>query len=82
VPVGLPDGHRAELVAVAPAAAITILPRQRTRSLAWTHGPDLVARGDLRATRVWSVHSDAAKVRSSELKRSGSSQNVACPTFG
>jgi IS30 family transposase len=31
--VGLPDGHRAELVADALAAAITTLPRQLTRSL-------------------------------------------------
>jgi IS30 family transposase len=33
--VGLPDGHRAELVADALAAAITTLPRQLTRSLTW-----------------------------------------------
>jgi IS30 family transposase len=36
--VGLPDGHRAELVADAPAAAITTLPRQLTRSLTWDQG--------------------------------------------
>ncbi|CAA9248307.1 MAG: Mobile element protein [uncultured Corynebacteriales bacterium] len=34
--VGLPDGHRAELVADALVAAITTLPRQPTRSLGFT----------------------------------------------
>jgi IS30 family transposase len=33
--VGLPDGHRAELVADALAGAITTLPRQLRRSLTW-----------------------------------------------
>ena len=39
MPAGhLPDGHRAEFVADAPAAAITTLPRQLTRSLTWDQG--------------------------------------------
>jgi IS30 family transposase len=39
--VGLPDGHRAELVADALAAAITTLPRQLTRSLTWDQGHEM-----------------------------------------
>jgi IS30 family transposase len=39
--VGLPDGHRAELVADALAAAITTLPRQLTRSLTWDQGHEI-----------------------------------------
>jgi len=39
--VGLPDGHRAELVADALAAAITTLPRQLTRSLTWDQGNEM-----------------------------------------
>jgi IS30 family transposase len=39
--VGLPDGHRAELVAHALAAAITTLPRQLTRSLTWDQGHEM-----------------------------------------
>ena len=42
--VGPPDGHRAELVADALAAAITTLPRQLTRSLpSDARGPDVDA---------------------------------------
>jgi hypothetical protein len=39
--IGLPDGHRAELVADAPAAAITTLPRQLTRTLTWDQGHEM-----------------------------------------
>jgi IS30 family transposase len=39
--VGLPGGHRAELVADALAAAITTLPRQLTRSLTWDQGHEM-----------------------------------------
>jgi hypothetical protein len=39
------------------------------------------AAGDTLCTSC-TVHSDATKLHSSELKRSGSSQKVACPTFG
>jgi IS30 family transposase len=39
--VGLPDGHRVELVADALAAAITTLPRQLTRSLTWDQGHEM-----------------------------------------
>jgi IS30 family transposase len=39
--VGLPDGHRAELVADALTAAITTLPRQLTRSLTWDQGHEM-----------------------------------------
>jgi IS30 family transposase len=39
--VGLPDGHRAELVADALAGAITTLPRQLTRSLTWDQGHEM-----------------------------------------
>ena len=39
--VGLPDGHRAELVAGALGAAITTLPRQLTRSLTWDQGHEM-----------------------------------------
>ncbi len=39
--VGLPDGHRAELVADALAAAITTPPRQLTRSLTWDQGNEM-----------------------------------------
>ena len=39
--VGLPDGHRAELVADALAAAITTLPRQLRRSLTWDQGHEM-----------------------------------------
>ena len=39
--VGLPDGHRAELVADALAAAITTLPQQLTRSLTWDQGHEM-----------------------------------------
>ena len=39
--VGLPDGHRAELVADALASAITSLPRQLTRSLTWDQGHEM-----------------------------------------
>ena len=39
--VGLPDGHRADLVADALAAAITTLPRQLTRSLTWDQGTEM-----------------------------------------
>jgi len=39
--VGLPDGHRAEPVADALAAAITTLPRQLTRSLTWDQGHEM-----------------------------------------
>src|ERR687897_672580 len=39
--VGLPNGHRAELVAAALAAAITTLPRQLTRSLTWDQGNEM-----------------------------------------
>ena len=39
--VGQPDGHRAELVADALAAAITTLPRQLTRSLTWDQGHEM-----------------------------------------
>jgi IS30 family transposase len=39
--VGLPDRHRAELVADALAAAITTLPRQLTRSLTWDQGHEM-----------------------------------------
>jgi len=39
--IGLPDGHRAELVADALAAAITTLPRQLTRSLTWDQGHEM-----------------------------------------
>ena len=41
--IGLPDGHRAELVADALAAAITTLPRQLTRSLTWDQGHEMAA---------------------------------------
>jgi transposase, IS30 family len=41
--VGLPHGHRAELVADALAAAITTLPRQLTRSLTWDQGHEMAA---------------------------------------
>jgi hypothetical protein len=41
--VGLPDGHRAELVADALAAAITTPPRQLTRSLTWDQGHEMAA---------------------------------------
>jgi hypothetical protein len=41
--VGLPDGHRAELVADALGAAITRLPRQLTRSLTWDQGHEMAA---------------------------------------
>ena len=39
--VGLPGGHRAELVADVLAAAITTLPRQPTRSLTWDQGHEM-----------------------------------------
>jgi IS30 family transposase len=39
--VGLPAGHRAELVADALAEAITTLPRQLTRSLTWDQGHEM-----------------------------------------
>jgi IS30 family transposase len=39
--VGLPGGHRAELVADALADAITTLPRQLTRSLTWDQGHEM-----------------------------------------
>ena len=39
--VGLPGGHRGELVADALAAAITTLPRQLTRSLTWDQGHEM-----------------------------------------
>ena len=39
--VGLPDGHRAEPVADALAAAITTLPRQLTRLLTWDQGHEM-----------------------------------------
>jgi IS30 family transposase len=39
--VGLPGGHRAELVADALTAAITTLPRQLTRSLTWDQGHEM-----------------------------------------
>jgi transposase, IS30 family len=39
--VGLPDGHRAELVADALAGAITTLPRQLTRSLTRDQGHEM-----------------------------------------
>jgi IS30 family transposase len=39
--VGLPDGHRAELVADALSGAITTLPRQLTRSLTWDQGHEM-----------------------------------------
>ena len=39
--VGLPDGHRADLVADALTAAITTLPRQLTRSLTWDQGHEM-----------------------------------------
>jgi IS30 family transposase len=39
--VGLPDGHRAEPVADALAAAITTLPRQLRRSLTWDQGHEM-----------------------------------------
>jgi IS30 family transposase len=39
--VRLPDGHRADLVADALAAAITTLPRQLTRSLTWDQGHEM-----------------------------------------
>ena len=39
--VGLPEGHRAESVTDALAAAITTLPRQLTRSLTWDQGHEL-----------------------------------------
>src|SRR5215212_4957678 len=39
--VGLPGGHRAELVADALAAAITRLPRQLTRSLTWDQSHEM-----------------------------------------
>jgi IS30 family transposase len=41
--VGLPGGHRADLVADALAAAITTLPRQLTRSLTWDQGHEMAA---------------------------------------
>ena len=39
--ISLPDGHRAELVAQAVAAAITTLPQQLTRSLTWDQGHEM-----------------------------------------
>jgi IS30 family transposase len=39
--IGLPDGHQAEYVAGALAAAITTLPRQLTRSLTWDQGHEM-----------------------------------------
>ena len=39
--VGLPDGHRAELVADALSGAITTLPRQLTRSPTWDQGHEM-----------------------------------------
>jgi IS30 family transposase len=39
--ISLPNGHRAELVAQAVAAAITTLPRQLTRSLTWDQGHEM-----------------------------------------
>ena len=41
--VGLLDGHRADLVPDALAAAITRLPRQLTRSLTWDQGHEMAA---------------------------------------
>jgi IS30 family transposase len=41
--VGLPDGHRADLVADALAGAIMTLPRQLTRSLTWDQGHEMAA---------------------------------------
>src|SRR5918995_100833 len=41
--VGLPHGHRADVVADALAEAITTLPRQLTRSLTWDQGHEMAA---------------------------------------